>query len=241
MSQFHDTAKARFGGWSTSAKLPPGVRDPSVKAADYAYQYLKELIVTLQIAPQTIITETEVAAATGVSRTPVREAFFRLQAEKLLDLLPRRGASVPAISLRNIQEQAQTRLVLEGYGIEQICENKIPVADELTRLVNEQTGVLESDPDKIVEMVLIDKEFHWTLVKAMGNTEFAQLYNSLHDRQVRIGIAMFGAVSRRPCDAVNEHARIAEALADFDREEALRRLEYHLIGSLKQISGIFTN
>lgn len=241
MNHIHDISHARFGGWSTSAKLPPGVRDPSLKAAEYAYQYLKELIVTLQIAPQTIITESEVAEATGVSRTPVREAFFKLQGEKLLELMPRRGASVPAITLRNIQEQAQTRLVLEGFGVLQICENRIKVSDELSSLVTKQQTLLNEDPSQIVDMVLIDKEFHWTLVKALGNTEFSQLYNSLHDRQVRIGIAMFNAVSQRPCDAIDEHARIAEALAEFDYALAIERLEHHLIGSLKQISGIFTN
>ncbi|WP_231445975.1 GntR family transcriptional regulator [Brevibacterium zhoupengii] len=241
MNLYHDTSKARFGGWSTSAILPPGVRDPSVKAADYAYQYLKELIVTMELAPQTIITEVEVAEATGVSRTPVREAFFRLQAEKLLDPLPRRGALVPAITLRNIQEQAQTRLVLEGYGIQQICKNKMPVLEELSSLIAEQKAVLESDPDKVVEMVLIDKEFHWTLIKAVGNTEFSQLYNALHDKQVRIGIAKFRAVKGRACNAISEHNKIYEALIQYDVETAQQRLEEHLLGSLNQISSIFTN
>ncbi|WGW11534.1 GntR family transcriptional regulator [Saxibacter everestensis] len=241
MNQIHDTASARFGGWTTSTTLPPGVRDPSVTAADHAYRYLKDLIVTLELPPRAIITESEVATATGVSRTPVREAFFRLHSEKLLDILPRRGAVVPEITLRNIREQAETRLVMEGHGVERICAERIMVTDELLRLVEEQRTVLNEDPNRIVDMIRIDKEFHWTIVKATGNTEFAQLYNTLHDRQVRIGIAMFGAVRRRPCDAIDEHAHIAEALAEFNVDEALERLKYHLIGSLTQISGIFTN
>ena len=209
MNLLHDTSLARFGGWTSSVDLPPGKRDPSMKAAEHAYRYLKDLIVTLELPPRAIVTEKEVASATDVSRTPVREAFFRLQAERLLDIFPRRGAVVPEITLRGITEQAQTRLVLEGHGVESICNRKIPVAGELFRLIEQQEAVYSRDPTKILEMVLIDKEFHWSLVKAIGNTEFSQLYNTLHDRQVRIGIAMFNAVDDRPCKAIHQHTKIA--------------------------------
>lgn len=240
MNLLRDTSLARFGGWTTSVHLPPGKRDPAIKAADHAYRYLKDLIVTLELPPRAIVTETEVADATGVSRTPVREAFFRLQAERLLEIFPRRGAVVPEITLRGIREQAQTRLVLEGYGVESICDRKIPVADELQRLVDQQNTVLQDDPSRTLEMVLIDKEFHWTLVKAIGNTEFSQLYNTLHDRQVRIGVAMFNAVKGRPCHAIEQHTYIADALRRFDVDVALERLEFHLIESLDELTGIFT-
>lgn len=241
MSLIRDTSISRFGGWTTSAALPPQARDPSLKAAEHAYRYLKDLIVTLALPPKAIITENEVAAATGVSRTPVREAFFRLQAERLLEILPRRGATVPEITLRGIREQAQTRLVLEGHGIETICDRRVPVADQLFELIRQQRAILDTDPSKILEMVLVDKEFHWTLVKATGNTEFSQLYNSLHDRQVRIGIAMFSAVSVRPCHALDEHTRIAEAIVQGDSTQALERLKYHLLGSLYELSDTFTD
>lgn len=241
MNLINDTSLARFGGWTTSVSLPPGKRDPSIKAAEHAYRYLKDLIVTLGLPPKAIITENEVASAAGVSRTPVREAFFRLQAERLLEIFPRRGAVVPEITLRGIREQAQTRLVLEGYGIESICAKSISVGAELYSLVEKQDSVLREDPSKILEMVLIDKEFHWTLIKAIGNTEFSQLYNTLHDRQVRIGVAMFSAVENRPCHAIDQHVGIAKALDEFDAQTALERLKFHLIDSLDELTGIFIN
>lgn len=240
MNRLHDTSLARFGGWTASVDLPPGKRDPSIKAAEYAYRYLKDLIVTLELPPRAIITEKEVASATDISRTPVREAFFRLQGERLLEIIPRRGAAVPEITLRGITEQAQTRLVLEGYGVESICNRKIPVANDLFKIIEEQEAVYRRDPTQVLEMVLIDKEFHWSLVKAIGNTEFSQLYNTLHDRQVRIGVAMFNAVDGRPCNAIHQHTKIAEAIQDFDAPLALERLEYHLIESLDELTGVFT-
>ncbi|MGO3834618.1 MAG: GntR family transcriptional regulator [Microbacteriaceae bacterium] len=235
------SANERFSSWSTANVMPPAERPSSVKAADHVYLYLKHLIVTLQLPPRSIITETEVATVTGVSRTPVREAFFKLQVERLLDILPQRGAMVPEITLRNIQEQAQTRVVLEGFGIEWICNNFLPVADELRALLREQERIFADDPNRVVEMVTVDKEFHWALVKATGNTEFAQLYNTLHDRQLRIGIAMFEAVPKRRHEAICQHADIITALETHDLETALALLKDHLIGSLDQLSGIFTN
>lgn len=240
MTPYENITRTRFGGWTTEVQLPNRVRDPGTKAAEHAYNYLKNLIVTLELPPRAIVTENEVAAATGVSRTPVREAFFRLESEHLLELLPRRGAMTPDITLRHIREQAETRVVLESYGVEWVCNNRIPVSAELDRLVVEQRRIYTDDPDSIVDQVLVDKEFHWMLVKATGNTEFARLYNSLHDRQVRTGIAMFGAVPTRRCSAIEHHGSIAAALAEHDKERALTLLEHHLIGSLTQVADIFT-
>ena len=241
MSRVLDPARRRFGGWTTEPNLPPSTRDPRVKATDFADDYLKELIVTLQLPPLTVVTESEVATAIAVSRTPVREAFLRLSAERLLEYVPRRGAMVPAITLRSIREQAETRVVMEGYGVDWICEHRVPVAPDLYELVEQQAAVNPDEPGAIPHMVAIDKEFHWTLVKATGNTEFARLYNSLHDRQLRTGIAMFTAVPNRPHTAVDHHRAIADAIAEFDRDRAQALLKHHIIESLDEVARVFTD
>lgn len=240
MNSYQRVTQSRFGGWTTEVQLPFREREVGVKASEHAYNYLKELIVTLQLPPRTIITEKEVATALGMSRTPAREAFFRLESERLVEMLPRRGAMVPDITLRNIREQAETRVVLEGYGVRWICENELPTSQKLHDLVFSQQEVYDSEPENIVDQVLIDKEFHWTLVKATGNTEFARLYNSLHDRQVRTGIAMFRAVPCRAQNAIEQHAAIANALDTHETDKALMLLENHLIGSIPQVADIFT-
>ncbi|MGO3649820.1 GntR family transcriptional regulator [Agrococcus casei] len=234
-----DRSRGRFSSWSTTPDLPSASRPEGVKAAEFAYVYLKDLIVTLALHPGTILTEVQVAAATGVSRTPVREAFFRLSSERLLDILPRRGAVVPEITVRGIREQAETRYVLEGHGVEWICENEIEIADDLKSLIAQQRHVLDTEPDAVVEMVSIDKEFHWELVRATGNTEFAQLYNTLHDRQMRLGIAMFEAIPERRASALDQHTGIAEALEAHDVDKALELLKLHLLSSLTQVADVF--
>lgn len=85
-------------------------RPPKTPAKDFAYDYVKRLIVDLVVAPGTLITEKDIAEATGLSRTPVREAFLRLDAEKLIQLFPRRGAWITPVTVRQIRELSRTRL-----------------------------------------------------------------------------------------------------------------------------------
>lgn len=240
MHEVFMNSASRFGGWTTVVELPNRERKSGVKASEHAYAYLKELIVMLELPPRAIITESEVASALGISRTPAREAFFRLEAERLIELLPRRGAMVPDITLRSIREQAETRSVMEGYGVEWICDRRLPLGDTLYRLIAQQREIFESHPDRIFDQVIVDKEFHWSLVKATGNTEFARLYDSLHDRQVRTGVAMFKSVPGRPACAIEQHTAIADAVAAFDKTEALRLLRFHLIDSISDVSHVFT-
>lgn len=241
MQSLPNVSQARFGGWTTDFQLPPGSRASGQKATDYAYTYLKRLIVTMQIPPLAIITEAAIAQTLEISRTPVRETFLRLASEHLLDLVPYRGAMVPAITKRAVEEQAVTRLLFESHGIETICNNRVPVDGELNRLIEEQRAILNSDSSRVVDMITIDKEFHWTLVKATNNTDLSQLYSSFHDRQLRIGIALFEAFPDRRCLAIQEHVEIARLLGSFDLQGAQASLKKHLLGGLPELSGVFTN
>lgn len=146
---------------------------------------------------------------------------------------------VPEITLRSIREQAETRVVMEGYGIQWICDHKIEIGDVLRQLVANQQRVHEASPERIFEQVSIDKEFHWSLVKATGNTEFARLYDSLHDRQLRTGVALFKAVPERAKCVIEHHHNIASAVAKFEKDDALRLLRLHLIESIQQVSHVF--
>jgi DNA-binding GntR family transcriptional regulator len=81
-------------------------------AKDFVYGYIKDLILDLTLPPGHIVTEMDIAGVTGLSRTPVREAFLRLDAERLIQLIPRRGALVTTVTARQIRELSKTRLIL---------------------------------------------------------------------------------------------------------------------------------
>lgn len=207
--------------------LPVVVRPPDVPAKDFAYQYVKALIVDLTLPPGDIVTEMDIAGVTGLSRTPVREAFLRLDAERLIQLLPRRGALVAPVTARQIRELSRTRLALELYAVRELHERRIPVAESLWPLVHKQRALLD-DGAPYPEIIACDREFHATLVRAVGNTVLAELYESMGDRQQRTGVAAFMAQPGRAEFAVEHHRQITEALEREDLAGAEAMLREHL-------------
>src|SRR3954454_11790638 len=89
-------------------------------AAERAYQHLRTAILSREYAGGALITEGEVSEAVGVSRTPVREAFLRLQAEGLLRLYPKRGALVVPVSAQEIDDVMETRGMIERFAVEKV-------------------------------------------------------------------------------------------------------------------------
>ncbi|MDT7607159.1 MAG: hypothetical protein QOG96_1662 [Pseudonocardiales bacterium] len=207
--------------------LPVVARPPDVPAKDFAYQYIKALIVDLTLPPGDIVTEMDIAGVTGLSRTPVREAFLRLDAERLIQLLPRRGALVAPVTARQIRELSRTRLALELYAVRELHERRIPVADQLWPLVHKQRALLD-DGAPYPEIIACDREFHATIVRAVGNTVMTELYASMGDRQQRTGVAAFMAQPGRAEFAGEHHERIAEALERADLAGAEEMLREHL-------------
>src|ERR1700759_1858023 len=91
-----------------------GVSKPAAK--DRALVYVKNQVLTGAFPGGELISEGEVAAALGMSRTPVREAFLRLEAEGLLRLYPQRGALVVPVSAEESRAVIEARLLLEQFA-----------------------------------------------------------------------------------------------------------------------------
>ena len=85
-------------------------------AKDRALDYVKNQVLTGAFPGGELISEGEVAAALGMSRTPVREAFLRLEAEGLLRLYPQRGALVVPVSSEESRSVIEARLLLEQFA-----------------------------------------------------------------------------------------------------------------------------
>lgn len=208
-------------------ELPVVRRPADATATDFAYGYVKRLIVDLTLPPGDIVTEMDIATVTGLSRTPVREAFLRLDAERLIQLLPRRGALVAPITARQIRELSRTRLALELYAVQEVHGRRIAVAGELWPMVRRQRTLTVRGAG-YPEIIACDREFHTAIVRAVGNTELTELYTSMGDRQQRTGVAAFMAQPGRAEIAVEHHQRIVEALERHDLDATQDLLREHL-------------
>lgn len=214
------------------------VEEPQASAADRAYTFVKRQIVTGGYGGGTLISEGEVSTAVGVSRTPVREAFLRLEAEGLLRLYPKRGALVVPVSADEIREVLDARLVIEEHAARIAIDagRHHELAAELRAILGEQDDSgLRRDAARFTE---IDQQFHVTLAEAAGNRLLAGFYATLRDRQLRMGTA---ALLRDPgrYDAIlGEHALLADLIDGGDAGAVARELTRHLAATKAALAAL---
>ena len=96
-----------------------------------AYAYTKQRVLDATYAGGDLLTEGEVADALGISRTPVREAFVRLEAEGLLRLYPKRGALVVPVSAGEVEAVMETRLLVERFAFGKAIERGADVTEAM--------------------------------------------------------------------------------------------------------------
>jgi DNA-binding GntR family transcriptional regulator len=203
----------------------------NMAAADVAYDFTKQRILDGRLTGGDMISEGEIAAGVGLSRTPVREAFLRLETEGLLRLYPKRGALVVPVSAAEIESVMETRMLVERHAIEKVVRSRADVADALEEQVQRQADLVAvGDAAAFVES---DREFHRVFVEAAGNPILLQLHDSLRDRQSRMGLAALARDARRMTQIVEEHRDLVAAVAETTPGRAVRTIERHLAGTLK--------
>ena len=132
------------------------------------YSSLSERILSLACPPGHRLTEEELCAEFGVSRSPIREALGMLVENGLIDKKARHGYSVRRLDLQEIQDLYDVRLVLELAVIERVCEAGMPEL-ELARLEQYWRGLYEGLPAMAEDLADSDEEFHEILAESAGN------------------------------------------------------------------------
>lgn len=201
----------------------------ALSATERVYGHTKSRVLDGTFRGGSLITEGEISEAVGVSRTPVREAFLRLQAEGLLRLYPKRGALVVPVSPGEINDVMETRGMIERFAVDKIVASgdHREVGARLRDALGQQRR-LKKSAESFNEA---DREFHGLLVAATGNQVITDLYGALRDRQVRMGLTSLRRDPHRIDRILEEHAALADAIAKGDRDAACRYLTDHLHGT----------
>ena len=211
---------------------------PQESAADRAYAFVKRQIVSGSYVGGTLISEGEVSAAVEVSRTPVREAFLRLEVEGLLRLYPKRGALVVPVSASEIRDVLDARLMIEQHAARTAIDTgrHRELAAELHAILGKH-----DDPDvprDAGRFTAIDQQFHGTLVNAAGNRLLASFYATLRDRQLRMGTVALVRDPGRYDAILAEHATLADLIDGGDSEAVAGALAAHLAATRAALSAI---
>jgi DNA-binding GntR family transcriptional regulator len=206
-------------------------------AKDRALDYVKTQVLTGAFPGGELISEGDVAAELGMSRTPVREAFLRLEAEGLLRLYPQRGALVVPVSPDEVRAVIEARLVLEQFAAGKVV-GRGPAAcaavfERLSGELRRQRDAAAADDWQ--EFLDADRAFHAVTLDESGNAILSGFYSTLRDRQMR----MIGETTTREplrvTTIMNEHLAIAEALRDADLPRAVQAVQTHLASTVRAI------
>ena len=198
------------------AVVPRAPRAAGGAAKDRAFDYVKARILTGAFAGGELISEGEVATALDMSRTPVREAFLRLEAEGLLRLYPKRGALVVPVSPEEIREVMEARLVLEQFAAQKVIRlgaaaRKGAHGRLSAELKRQRKAGGARDLEEFLES---DRAFHAVTIEDTENAILTGFYASLRDRQMRMIGESTVRDPRRIATIIDEHRAIAEAIRD---------------------------
>lgn len=200
-------------------------REPRETGRDYALRVIKDNIISLDLAPGTPISESELAVKLNLSRTPVREALIELAKVKIITVQPQKKGVVAPIDYDLVDEARFMRSVLERAVIRLACEMATQAdLQRLTENVKLQQLYLENYYSG--SLMELDNAFHRTIFEIARKPQvFDQIQNiSIHFDRVR-SMALVAVKNNK---IVEDHANLISAIADRDPNRAETLMEKHL-------------
>lgn len=220
----------------TPLRTGGGRKESTENLAERIYQRLKEEIFDFQLLPGDRFSENEIAERMEASRTPVREALYRLQRDGYVDVLYRAGWQVKPFDFDFYEDIYDLRIILELAAVRKICEHEdsSPLLDDLKRIWLVAPAERLSDPYTVS---MLDERFHEMLVEAAGNKEMAKIH---HDITERIRIIRRLDFTKKPRVEATyvEHGKILRAVLQRRADQAQMLLKAHIEESKAEVRKI---
>lgn len=214
-------------------RIPPLRLDRSRQAAPQVFESLRELIVSLDLPPGTVLPRAALAERYGLSQTPVRDALTKLGEEGLVDIFAQHVTLVSRIDIPSALRAHFLRLSLELEIVHRMASlapaKRAPLVQRMRAHLQRQSLGLK--PQDYAQFTSADLDFHRELYEAAGMSELWQLVRqrSGHvDRLRRLNLPAEGKAQA----VVRDHGRIVDALAAGDPLAAAKAVRTHLAGTL---------
>jgi DNA-binding GntR family transcriptional regulator len=203
--------------------------------ADAVFRHIKNDIFDFVLLPGERFSENEVASRLGVSRTPVREALYKLQREGYIDVAPRSGWNVRPFDFAVFEDLYDLRTVLELAAAERMCAaERVPELAQLKQAWIVPAGKRVRDPWKVAQL---DERFHETIVSAAQNREMSHVHHDITER-IRIIRRLDFTEPERVRHTYEEHGAIVRALLARSYREAKLLLTAHIASSKSEVRRI---
>ena len=206
--------------------------------ADEVDEQLKRDVAEFKLVPGDRFTENELSERLGISRTPVRQALFRLRQEGYVEVLFRSGWRVLPFDFDRFEQLYDLRMVLETTAVQRLCaEGRRVDAGMLAQLVAIWLVPIAARSADMVQVAKSDEAFHCTLVAAAGNAEMARVHRDVTER-IRV-IRRLDFTKQARIDATyEEHAKILKAVQRKRGDQAAMLLRTHITASQAEVRKI---
>ena len=200
-------------------------REINEPIGDYAVRCLEYNIINMTLLPGTFISEKIVSEVLSISRTPIREAFSRLEKINLIEIYPQKGTRVSLIDTSIVEETSFMRMVLEKEIIKIVCENH---REKDLKLISKNIEQYEKriNTNKFYELLKLDNEFHEILFSIAGKKlTFNLIKDSIkHFNRARI----FNIIEMDRTRTLTEHKNILLLIKERNIKELIPFIEAHL-------------
>jgi len=200
------------------------LRPPSLRAR--AYEEIERRINTLAFKPGDFLSEAHIVQILGIGRMPVREALSQLDVEGIVEVVPRKGVVVKPVSLNDVLEIIEVRLLLEVRSAALAAEraNREDL-HAMARLLDESRRLIE--PRDLEGSMNLDRRFHALIANATRSRTLTEILRGLHNKLLRfwfLSLAEHQHLQR----IHDEHLSIYEAIARGDPEAARQAMLSHI-------------
>jgi DNA-binding GntR family transcriptional regulator len=196
--------------------------------ADSVYDQLKSELFEFRLLPGDRFTEGEVAERTGASRTPVRQALYRLQREGFLDVNFRNGWEVRPLDFAQLDAMYELRILLEQASVLRMKDLDSTELNDVLMPIEARWRVRPADrSNEAAEFAKWDEEFHCSLVAASKNSEFARVHLEVTEK-IRFVRRLSFTEHSRITATYKEHSAILETLRNREFDAAADQLATHI-------------
>lgn len=193
-----------------------------------AYDELRSRFSRNEYAPGAYLSERQLAAELGMSKTPIKAALARLEMEGFIDVSPQTGIFVRDLTDKEIADLYEIRIALEGYALRTIAGNlsdsQLKVWETNVNALAKCTGT----PRSRRKAVALDTEFHLLPMQFLGNQQIVDTMQQYSERIQIVIHRVFALLPDRISQSVEEHREILQAVRKGEGAKASILVEAHL-------------
>lgn len=174
------------------------------------------------------LVEPKLAKNLGISRTPIREALRQLEGEGFIEIVPRRGAIVKELTLKDIDDLYAIKANLEGLAARQACERlKNRDLEKLSKINEKFKEITDKNPNVVEEYMKYNVDFHNFFIQSSNNNKLIEILDGLSKNFQRLKSVLVSDASRT-VDAASEHEQIIEAFLSGDPDLVEQKVRDHI-------------